>query len=412
MTNIHIPNSRPSRKSWYVVGLGAATLFISFAVPVACMPVLFSEIAEELKLSITQVGTIWGSSSIAGIFSIMVAGIAADHFGPKRTVLVGCFMVGIFGAARGLTDSFTGLVITSLLFGLASEAVPVIVVKNTSLWFHGRSLGTSQGIITTGAGAGLMLGALFSATILSPLLGGWNNVLFLYGGLSVLLGLVWMLTVPEPQRTDDTGIKVLPAPGRALSHLFRIKGLWLIAIAMMGFAGCNKGVAGYLPLYLRNNGWTAARADGAFAALSAAGTVAAIPLTLLSDRLGLRKAVLLPGLVFTIVGTGMLSIVTGQMVWVLAMMIGVFRDMVWAISATMTVETKGIGLDYAGTAVGIVHAFTRIGYAITPPIGNSLETIQPGVAFVFWAGFSIMALVLFSFVKETGVGGKRSHAVK
>jgi hypothetical protein len=197
-----------------------------------------------------------------------------------------------------------------------------------------------------------------------------------------------------------------------LSHLFRIKGLWLLALAMLGYAGCNKGVAGYLPLYLRNNGWTAAHADGAFAALSAAGTVAAIPLTLLSDKLGLRKAVLLPGLLFTITGTGLLSIVTGQIAWLLAIMIGVVRDMVWALSATMTVETKGIGLSYAGTAVGIVHAFARIGYAIAPPMGNSLETLQPGIAFVFWAGFSIAALVLFSFVKETGVGRKRSHAAE
>jgi len=396
-------NSQSGRR-WYVVGLGAATVFFVFAVPTTCMPVLFSEIAEDLNLSIVQIGTIWGASSVAGIFSILLTGLAADRFGAKRTILIGCLLAGVFGASRGLADSFTSLAITSLLFGFASEAVPVIVVKNTSQWFHGRGLGTAQGIITAGVGGGMMLGALLSATVLSPLLGGWNNVMFLYGALSILVGLVWFFTISEPRRVDDAGTGDMPTPKQSLSHLFGIKGVWLVAIAMMGFAGCNKGVTGYLPLYLRNNGWTAVRADGALAALNAAGTVAAIPLTILSDKLGLRKAVLLPGLVITIISSGLLSVVTGQSTWLLAIMIGAFRDMVWAMAATMIVETKGVGLAYAGTAVGIVHTFTRVGYAFAPPVGNSLEAIQPGLAFVFWSGLSVIAVLAFLFVKETGRG--------
>ena len=189
-----------------------------------------------------------------------------------------------------------------------------------------------------------------------------------------------------------------------MSHLFRVKGVWLVAIGMLGFAGCNKGVVGYLPLYLRNNGWTAAGADGLQAALNAAGAVAAIPLTLLSDRLGRRKAVLIPGLVITVISSGLLSVITGQAAWALAIMIGGARDMIWAMAATMIVETEGVGLVYAGTAVGIVHTFTRIGYAIAPPIGNSFEGIQPGLAYVFWAAMSFIGVVSFLLVKETGQG--------
>jgi MFS family permease len=398
-----VPDSSRSGKRWYVLGLGAATVFFVFAVATACMPVLFSEIAEKLGLSIVQIGTVWGVSSVAGIFSILLAGMAADRFGTKRTILVGCLIAGVFGALRGLSDSFTTLVITSLLFGSAAEAVPVVVVKNTSQWFHGRGLATAQGIITAGVGGGMMLGAMLSATVLSPLLGGWNNVVILYGMLSIIVGLAW-LTVKEPSRTGETGMMQGISPRQSFSHLLRIRGVWLVAIGMLGFAGCNRGVSGYLPLYLKNSGWTAAAADGAFAALNAAGTLAAIPLTLLSDRLGLRKTVIIPGLVITAISTGMLSFVTGQAAWVLVIMIGGVRDMIWAMAATIIVETKGVGLAYAGTAVGIVHTCTRIGYTIAPPIGNSLEEIQPGLAFVFWAGLSVAAVLAFLFVGETGRG--------
>jgi len=392
-----------SGKRWYVVGLGATINLIVFAMATACMPVLFSEIADELGLSIVQIGTVWGASSAAGIFSILAAGSLADRFGARRILTVFCLMAGVFGALRGLSDSFVTLAITSLLFGLASEAVPVIVIKNTSMWFHGRGLGTAQGIITTCVGGGMMLGAMLSATVLSPLLGGWQNVMFFYGGISILMGIICYLTVPDPTRSESsTGIR---APRQSISHVARIKGVWLIAIAMMGFAGCNKGLIGYLPLYLRHGGWTDAAADGTLAALNAAGTAAAIPLTLLSDRLGLRKALVLPGLVITVIGVGLLAVVTGPAVWLLAILAGVFRDMIWAMASTVIVETDGIGPVYAGTAVGIVHAFTRVGYTFSPPVGNSLVAIYEGLPFAFWAGLSGLAVLLFFFVKETGRGG-------
>jgi NNP family nitrate/nitrite transporter-like MFS transporter len=395
-----MPDNASSGRRWYIAGLGATINLIVFAMATSCMPVLFSEIANELGLSIVQIGTVWGASSVAGIFSIPTAGLLTDRFGARRILAVGCLLAGIFGASRGLSDSFITLTITSLLFGLAAEAVPVIVIKNASLWFHERGLGTAQGIITACVGGGMMLGAMLSATVLSPLLGGWKHVLFFYGGISVLMGIIWFLTVPEPARAETA----VATPRQSLSYVARIRGVWLIAIAMMGFAGCNKGLQGYLPLYLRNSGWTAAGADGALAALNAAGTAAAVPLTLLSDKLDLRKTVLVPGLIITIIAIGLLSVVTSPAVWLLAVLAGVSRDMIWAVAATMIVETEGIGPAYAGTAVGIVHAFTRFGYTFSPPAGNSLVAIYEGLPFVFWAGLSVIALVAFLFVKETGQG--------
>jgi hypothetical protein len=81
---------------------------------------------------------------------------------------------------------------------------------------------------------------------------------------------------------------------------------------------------------------------------------------------------------------------------------GLFRDLVWAMAATITVETEDIGPLYAGTAVGIVHSFTRIGYTFAPPAGNSFALINAGLPFVFWAGLCMLGFVLFLFVKETG----------
>ena len=74
---------------------------------------------------------------------------------------------------------------------------------------------------------------------------------------------------------------------------------------------------GYLPTYLRDIGWTAASADGTVATFNALSTLGAIPLALLSNRFGLRKAVLFPVLVVTILGIALLPVVHNATVFVI-----------------------------------------------------------------------------------------------
>ena len=70
----------------------------------------------------------------------------------------------------------------------------------------------------------------------------------------------------------------------------------------------------------------------------------------------------------------------------------------------MTVESEGIGPAYAGTAVGIVHAFTRLGYTYAPAAGNALAEVMPGAPFLFWAGLCAIGFIFFALAKETGRG--------
>jgi hypothetical protein len=149
--------------------------------------------------------------------------------------------------------------------------------------------------------------------------------------------------------------------------------------------GCVRGMFGYLPLYLREIGWTAASADGTLAAFHGASIVGAIPITLFSNRLRSRKVVLLTTTLMTAIGVGLLSITTGPMVLASVLMAGIVRDGFMAILLTMVMETGGVGATYSGTATGLVLTFSRIGNFASPPIGNSISSISPGLPFVFWA---------------------------
>ena len=182
---------------------------------------------------------------------------------------------------------------------------------------------------------------------------------------------------------------------QVLSRVIRIRRVWLLGFVLMGQIACVDGALGYLPLYLRGIGWPAATADGALAAFHAISITGVIPVVLLSSRLGSRRVVLFVAAVMTAVGFGLLSIANGPMVWVSVVIAGIVRDGLLAILMTAIIETEGVGPAYAGTATGLVLTVARLASFISPPIGNSLANINPGLPFVFWAGLA--AIVLFSF---------------
>jgi cyanate permease len=398
-------NSKSSRSNyrWYVLILAALTFTFTVATQQICMTVLFKEIAEDLGLSLVQIGTVWGIPSLAALFIVLVGGLLADRFGARRVIAVACILGGLAGALRGIAGDFTSLALITFFFGICIWVVPSNIFKTTATWFSGRQLVIANGVVSAGMGFGFTVGSMISATIISPLLGGWGNVLFLYGGISIIIGLLWIFMVREPQQVGlDVSESNVPLR-QSISRVFPNKAIWLLGLTLLGYSACIQGMIGYLPTYLRDIGWTVASADGTLATFNALSTLGAVPLALLSLRLGLKKVVLFPILFITIVGVALLPVVSSVMVWVLMIMVGFTRDGFMAVSLTMSTETEGIGVVYAGTAMGLVQTILNVGPIISPPLGNSLADSNPGYPFFLWAAFGLLALVVFCFVKETGL---------
>jgi len=395
--------SNGSNYRWYILTLGALTHTFAVAMPMMSLPVLFKEISVELDLNLIQIGTVWGMIPLAGIFVVLIGGLLGDRFGVKRTLSTLCFLAGLAGALRGLSGSFISLATTMFLFGILNASIPINVHKVASIWFPGRHLGLANGILSLGMGLGLTAGAMISATILSPLLGGWRNVLLLYGVISIGISILWLLTRSELGQVESpSGYAGTVLFRQALSRVVRIRGVWFLGLIMLGQVACTTGMIGYLPLYLRGIGWTAASADGALAASNSASMMVAIPMVLLSDKLGSRKTILLAAMLITAIGVGLLSVVGGAMVWVSVIIASIARDGFMAVTITMITETEGVGATYAGTALGLAMTLSRVGGIISPPVGNSLAGIKPGLPFIFWAALAAVALFGFHFLKDTG----------
>jgi NNP family nitrate/nitrite transporter-like MFS transporter len=344
--------------------------------------------------------------TLAGVFFNIIGGVISDHFRTKLVLTVLCLLVGITGALRGLSNNFLTLVITVFCNGITRTTVPVTLTRTVGIWFKGPKLGMAMGIFTLGIGLGFLLGPLVSATVISPWLGGWRNVMYFYGSISAVFGILWFTMGREPPGntvvTYSGGILKIK---QSLAKMIKLKAVWLLGFTLLFRNGEIMSITGYLPLYLRERLWTPAAADGALSLFYAASIAFVIPLTILSDRLGLRKAVLLPALLLSIVSTALIPLAPDSLVWVLMVLGGGFIDGFMALSVTMLMDSEGVGMENAGTAVGIVFTMGLVGAVVAPPLGNSLAVAGAGMPFYFWAGLATIAFVLFLFLEETG-GGK------
>jgi MFS family permease len=367
-----------------------------------CMPVLFPDIAEELNLSMVAIGTIWGMDPLAGVFLGLPGGLLADRFGVKRTLTIVCILAGVFGALRGFSVDFLSMAAFMFLFGLMAAVTPSITPKVTAIWFSGKRLGLANGMLNVSWSFGAVLATLSSATLLSPILGGWRNVLFFFGVPPVLAGLLWWLTGREPQKQDADNFSVSGEPLRtALSRVIRIRDVWVMGVILLTFWGANMGFGGYLPIYLRDIGWEPELADGAMTAFSGIGVVGVIPMVLFSDRIGYRRPIIFLGILILALSIGLLPLVNRTGVWILLVMGGLLRSGVAALANTMIFEIKGVGGTYGGTAIGLTSTLGMVGAFASPPLGNSLTAINADIPVFSWAILAALALPLLLIVRET-----------
>jgi MFS family permease len=389
-----------SNLKWYVLALTALTVFFVSAERL-CLPVLFKEIAEDLNLSLVQIGAVWGMDPLAGVFVSLFSGLLVDRFGVKRTVTTIIFFTGVFGLLRGLTVDFMSLASVMFLFGLIVATTPTVLPKVVALWFKDHQLGLANGIFVTSGSLGGMAASLTGAMVFSPLLGGWRYVLFFFSLPPIVMSLLWLMTYGKHREVESAGItESFVSFRKAFSHVIRIKDVWIIGIIQFGAFGAWMGVMGYLPLYLRGIGWNHVVADSAVTLFIGSVGACAIPISLLSDRLGSRKSVLLSVLLILVISLCVLPLAKGFGVWILVILTGFMLGGLSPLFLALVVETKGVGSTYAGTAFGVSFSIGMLGSAISPPLGNSVAHFHLGLPFVLWAVLICFVLIGFLFLGE------------
>lgn len=394
-----------SRYRWVILAMTTLTGFILMGFPTTALSALFSEIADSMNLDLIQIGLVWGVGTVMGIFTTLIGGPLIDYFGTRRSLVALCIATGITGALRGFSVDFGTLFITSFLFGMVQPVLPMNLIKLNRQWFTPDQLGLASGIMSAGFATGLMLGSRLSATVLSPMLGGWRGVLIFLGVLACIIGVLWLVIHPPVEKSKSKRPNVSSIIAN-LRYVTQYRDLWVYAFAVFGVLGLMRGLVGYVPTYLREIGWTPTDADTALTVFFFASLIGVIPVSHISDRIGNRRIVMVVAAGAMSIGVGMMYFV-GSAFWgvILAMVIaGFFFDSFMAMNGASVTEIEGLDIAMVGSALGFVAMMQNISGTFVPPLGNTLSTLGLNVPFLLWSASGVMAVVVLVFI------GKRSLA--
>ncbi len=365
-----------------------------------CTPVMLPLIGNDLGLNASQLGMIWGMTTFGGLFLSLPGGLLGDKVGPKTGIFIITLIVVISYGLRGLIRDSLFLSIMMFIGGGIIGALPSVVVKSIFIWFPARQVGSASGIWWSLNRVGMATGAAVSATVVAPLLHGWQNTFYLYGGILLIFALLWLVIIKEPSGTTT----VARAPfGESMRHAVGNRDVWLCSVTFFGIVGSFVGFVGYLPQYLQNNGWTEVSSSLSLTAFLLVTVITSLPVPALSDKYGRRKIFyIVPCLIYISMTALMAVFSTPPVIWTLVIIGGLSFGSLLPIINAMIAEIKGIGVRYASTATSLSSGLGGLGGLVFAWAAGKLAETNAIAPFLFCAGFCFLCLIPFFFTQETG----------
>jgi MFS family permease len=168
---------------------------------------LISPILPELRtvfdISDSQVGLIITVYTLPGVFLTPFIGLVADRIGRRRVIIPLLVTFGIGGAGIAFAGSFRQVLALRFLQGIGASALVTLAVTLIGDFYDGAQQNAVMGLNSSTIGTGAAM---------YPLIGGalagirWNAP-FLFYGIGVLVGLVAVVFLPEPDGREASDVR-------------------------------------------------------------------------------------------------------------------------------------------------------------------------------------------------------------
>lgn len=398
-----------SLKKYYVIAwvFGLVFYFLDYVIrsaPAVMIPELVSNFnTTELKL-ISMVGTYYYTYSTCSL----IAGIALDKFGGKRSVFAGTFILGI-GCLLFLLSSQAAGITGRLLQGAGCAFAFPGCVYLASKGFSSKSLATAIGV-TQCIG---MLGGTAGQFVVGPWIKeGMNiNTFWLWSGImTIITAIVLFFVIPRETKENDQEEKALGLL-EPYKIVFRNPQSWLCGIISgLLFAPTTIfAMTWAVAFFQKDKGFEFS--DAAMtSAMVAFGWVFGCPLLgFITDKIGLRKPVLAGGAILMI-----LSLL--QLVYLPDLYPAKFSMFILGIGSGAAMipysVIKEANPDYVkGSATGAINFITFGVTTLLNPVfsrwfGKSLG-IEPGNihfqhSVLFWIAGIVLSIFISLLLRETG----------
>ena len=399
------------RYSWVVFTVVLCAQSAALGLAVTCIPPFLTTISKEMNLTSTQVGTAWGMIGLGALLFSVLGGLISDRFGVRWTGFIGLLLLAAGGTMRGLARDYPAFITAMFLFGAAMGLTRPNFPRALSQWFPNNRLGMVNGFSAGGSALGAAISMGFSVSAIGPAVGGWRNIMIIYGFLTFLLAIAWLLLVKE-RILGEKPAASLSTVMKGFGFVLRSRPIWMLSIAAFLLFGHANAWSSHFPGFFEvKYGMTSAVAGKIVSITLFSGVFAAIFGPTISDRIGSRK----PAILLACVAGGLCNMLQGSFLGpVLTIILIIMPFGVGTISPlllTIPFELKELSPSVAGTAIGMILTFQNIGIFIYPIIsGKLIDLFTPNYYPFFGAqmmAFALTFLLVWRLVPETGSGGAR-----
>ncbi|WP_426274732.1 MFS transporter [Chryseobacterium sp. S-02] len=401
-----------SLKKYYIIAwiFGLVFYFLDYVIrsaPAVMIPELISNFnTTELKL-ISMVGTYYYTYSTCSL----IAGIALDKFGGKRSLFVGALILGI-GCLLFLISSQVAGVSGRLLQGAGCAFAFPGCVYLASKGFSSKSLATAIGV-TQCIG---MLGGTAGQFVVGPWVEEGVNIdtFWLWSGIITLItAFCLFFVIPKEAKAEEPTENGMQPVGYLEPYkiVFKNPQSWLCGIISgLLFAPTTIFAMTWAVAFFQKDKGFVFHEAAITSAMVAFGWVFGCPLLgFITDKIGRRKPVLIGGAVLMIVSLLQLIYVPDLYPAKISMFILGLGSGAAMIPYSVIKEANP---DFVkGSATGAINFITFGVTTLLSPVfsrwfGKSLELSAGNVHFqhsvLFWVSGIVLAILVSLMLKETG----------
>lgn len=355
---------------------------------------LAPKFTEIYNLSATSKSILIAVPVLLGSVGRLPAGMLADRFGGRVVFSILLIFSAIPAVLIGFSDSYNQLLLLGLLVGLAGTSFS-IGVAFTSKWFAPEKQGTALGVY--GAGNIGQSIAVFGAPVLALWLGDWRTVFFMFGGVSLIWGIVFYVfarnaeTSAKP-KTFAENLKILRTSPKA----------WILSLFYFLTFGGFVAFSIYLPTLLKDVYDLSATDAGARTAGFVVLATLMRPLGgILADKFGGAKILMF-----------VFAAIAG-----FSLLLGLPSIVMFTIGALGGAAALGLGNGAVfklvpqyfpkdtGTVTGLVGAFGGIGGFFPPLILGVVRDLTQSyfIGFILLTAFAVVCLTInyFTFLRDS-----------
>lgn len=357
------------------------------------------DVTGDLGVQLSSWGWLWAGIPLGVLLFSAPAGAFGDRFGVRTALAAGLAVAALSLGARAGAGGLVTMFLAMVGFGLGLALVLSSFPKAIAQVFPTSELGMANGFAQAGVGIGLGSATLVAPWLAVPL-GGWRGLSAALAVASFAMAVIWFASFRDPQRSAADDGPTADAP--SLLEVLRVRQVRLLALCYALYMGGYLGAIGYLPTHLTTTQGLSPEAAGALMSLGPwSFTLGSLLLPTLSDRIGRRRLVYLPGMLIGGLALFAASTATGVPLGIAIAGLGLGTGVV-GLLFVIPVESGEVGERLAASAVGIITAAGFLGGFLSPLVGMPLVQSNAPLGFGFWALCFAASALLILRVRETG----------